>query len=295
MASVDTANAAQRPQRRASPRRYRETERPRILWFVTAAVMIYLFAPILVVVVFSFNSARSLSVFKGFSLEWWSQLLHDPDVQASLFASVKIGVGVMVVAAVIGTLLAIGMHYAPARWSRLIEMLVMMALVAPEIATAVAAMLLFNQVGVTLSLWTVAIAHITFCTVFVTVIVRSRLTGLDPSLEEAAMDLGANRVQSMRLVILPLLQPAILAGALIAFVLSFDNFVTSFFTSGVGVSPMPIRIYGMIKFGISPVVNAVGTFMMVFTVSVVVIAAFAIARFGNRARRSGRDGDGAAE
>jgi ABC-type spermidine/putrescine transport system permease subunit II len=275
--------------------RPRESDRPRFLWVVTVAVMVYLFAPIVVVIVFSFNSARSLSVFQGFSLKWWEQLLHDADVKASLLASIEIGLAVMVFSCIIGTLLAIGTHSAPSRWRRLIDMLVMMALVAPEIATAVAAMLLFNQVGVTLSLKTVAVAHITFCIVFVTVIVRSRLAGIDESLEEAAMDLGASRVQALRLVILPLLQPAIMAGALITFVLSFDDFVTTFFTSGLGVSPMPMRIYGMLKFGISPVVNAVGTFMMLFTMSVVVIAALGIAWFGRRQQGPGRDAAGEAE
>ena len=123
----------------------------------------------------------------------------------------------------------------------------------------------------------------TFSIVFVTVIVRSRLMGLNPYAEEAAMDLGCTQLQALRLVTVPLLWPAIMASMLLVFVISFDDFVTSYFTSGVGVSPLPVVIYSMIKFGISPEINAVGTFMMVITVSVALLAALALrARSGHR-------------
>lgn len=270
-ASVGDSQATTKSRPRPK-KRVRRHDRPRFLLVVTGLTYLYLFTPIVVVVVFSFNSARSLSVMRGLSLHWYRVFLSDSGIRASLLASVEIALSVMIIAAVLGTLLAFGLQYAQPRLSRTSETLLLLTLVAPEIATAVGALLLFTQLGLTLSLTTVAIAHVTFCIVFVTVIVRSRLSGLNPSAEEAAMDLGCTQLQAMRLVTIPMLWPAIMASSLLVFVISFDDFVTSYFTSGVGVSPLPVRIYSMIRFGISPTINAVGTFMMIITVCLALLA-----------------------
>jgi spermidine/putrescine transport system permease protein/putrescine transport system permease protein len=141
-------------------------------------------------------------------------------------------------------------------------------LVSPEIATAIALLLLFTGVGLRLGSDTIALGHITFSIAYVTVIVRARLLGIGHELEEGAMDLGATELQSLRLVVLPLMWPAILGSAMLVFLLSFDDFVTSFFTAGVGTPPLPLLIYGMIRFGVTPEINAIGTLMMATTILV---------------------------
>lgn len=269
-----------------SSRRRQRGDRPTFLFVVTALIYTFLFAPILVVVVFSFNSRRSLSAMGGLSLKWYSQLLQDDGIRDSLMASLQIAVVVMIVAAVLGTLMALGLRSATSRLARGSETLLLLTLVVPEIATAVAAFLLFTQLGITLSIGTVMVAQVTFCIVFVALIVRSRLTGLSTDLEEAAMDLGCTRFQALRLIVVPQLYPAIVAACLLVFVLSFDNFVTSYFTSGLGASPLPVRIYGMLKMGVSPVINAVGTFMMCVSVLLALLAAL-ILRRGKAERAAG--------
>jgi ABC-type spermidine/putrescine transport system permease subunit II len=267
-------------------RKARGYDRPRFLYLVTGLTVAYLFLPIVVVVVFSFNERRSLAAWGGFSLRWYRDFLTNEGIQASLFASLQIALGVMVVAAVLGTLMALGLKYARSRFGSFAETLLLLTLVAPELATAVAGMLLFTQLQIQLSLFTVALGHVTFSIVFVALIVRSRLAGLGATIEEAALDLGCTPLQAVRLVTIPLLWPAIMAGSLLVFVISFDNFVTSYFLSGLGTPPLPITIYSMIKFGISPTINAVGTFMMALTVGVALLAVWLYVWGSRRVRRS---------
>jgi spermidine/putrescine transport system permease protein len=259
-------------------------DRPRFLPIFTALVFVYLFAPILVVTWFSFNSKRSLQIFGTPSLTWYDQLLHDEGIQSSLFASIEIAFVTMIVSTAIGTLLAFGLVRARSRASRPTDVVMLLNLVSPEIVTAIALLLVFSEAGgflsqfgiqFGLSLVTVALGHITFSIAYVTIIVRGRLGALNREVEEAAQDLGATNVEAMRLVTLPLLWPAIIASGLLVFVMSFDDFVTSFFTTGTGVEPLPLRIYSMIHFGVTPEINAIGTLMMAFTI-VIVLAALAI-------------------
>ena len=269
---VDAPAVAAAGRRPTKPQAF---DQPRFLTLFTAIVFVYLFAPILVVFWFSFNSARSIQVFRSFSFRWYEQLLQDQGIVGSLLASVEIALVTMVVATAIGTLLAFGLVRARSRASRPTDALMILNLVSPEIATGIAFLLLFSQLGFTLGIQTVIIGHITFSIAYVTIIVRGRLASLNREVEEAALDLGANYVDAMRLVTLPLLWPAIAASGLLVFVMSFDDFVTSFFTTGVGVQPLPLRIYSMIHFGVTPEINAVGTLMMVITI-VIVIAALAL-------------------
>ena len=247
-------------------------DRPRFLIVITAAVMVYLFLPIAVVIAFSFNAEHSLQVFAGFSTRWYQMLTTDPAIHASLAASVEIAAVTMALSTVLGVLMAFGLVRARTRWTRGTEVTLLLNLIAPEIVGAVSLMLLFTQLGVQLSLVTVTLGHITFSVAYVAIIVRGRLAALNPQLEEAAMDLGATPVQALRLVALPMLWPAILAAGLLVFVMSFDDFITSFFTSGAGTPPLPVLIYSMIKFGISPVINAIGTVMMALSVCVALSA-----------------------
>ena len=250
-------------------------DQPRFLALFTALVFIYLFAPILVVTWFSFNSKRSLQIFGSPSLKWYDELMHDPTITGSLVASIEIALVTMVVATTIGTMLAFGLVRARSRANRPTDVLMLLNLVTPEIVTAIAFLLVFSQLAITFSITTVIIGHITFSIAYVTIIVRGRLAALNREVEEAALDLGATNVDALRLVTLPLLWPAIIASGMLVFVMSFDDFVTSFFLTGTNIEPLPLRIYSMIHFGVTPEINAVGTLMMVITI-VIVLAALAI-------------------
>jgi spermidine/putrescine transport system permease protein len=253
-------------------------DQPRFLKIFTAIVFVYMFAPILVVFWFSFNSRRNTQVFGSFSLTWYQTLWNDAVMKDSLYASIEIAFVTMVVSTLIGTLLAFGLVRARSRLSRPTDVLMLLNLVSPEIVTAIALLLVFTQLGLTLSLTTVILGHITFSIAYVTIIVRGRLASINNEVEEAALDLGATYLQAMRLVTLPLLWPAVIASGMLVFVMSFDDFVTSYFTTGIGVAPLPVRIYSAIHNGVTPEINAVGTVMMVITISIVLAALALFAR-----------------
>ncbi|KAA0265925.1 MAG: ABC transporter permease [Acidobacteria bacterium] len=245
-------------------------------------VYLYLFVPIAVVVLFSFNSVKSLQSFQGFSLQWYRDFLSDETLRESLFVSLSIAAITMVIATVIGTALAIGLVRARTRWSPAANILMLVPLVTPEIVAGISALLLFSQLGIQLSFWTIVIAHITFSISYVTVVVRGRLASMGDEVEQAAMDLGATRLQAVRLVLVPGLWPAIVAAGLLTFALSFDDFVLSFFTTGEDVQPLPVRIWSAIRFGVSPTINAIGTLMMVVSLTAIVAAVLLPRLFGRR-------------
>ena len=234
--------------------------------------LLWTFAPIAIVVLFSFNSGKSLQNFEGFSTQWYSEFFGDQQLRDSLIASLEIALVTMVVATLLGSLLAFGLVRSRNRLSPVTNVMMLIPLVVPEIVAGVTALLLFTQIGMQLSLTTIILAHITFSISYVTVIVRGRLAALNREVEEAAMDLGATRIQTLRLVVLPALWPAILAAGLLTFALSFDDFVLSFFTTGEEVQPLPVRIYSAIRFGVTPVINAIGALMLLVSVSTIVLA-----------------------
>src|SRR5918998_1872874 len=241
--------------------------------------------PLAVVVLSSFNNRRSLQEFGGFSLEWYRAFLDNESLRGSLIASLEIAVATMLVATVLGTLLAFGLVRARTRFSRSANVLMLVPLVTPEIVAGVSALLLFSQLGMRLSLLTIIIAHITFSISYVTVVVRARLASLNPEVEQAAMDLGATRLQTFRLVVLPALWPAVLAAGLLVFALSFDDFVLSYFTTGESPQPLPVRIWSAIRFGVTPTINAIGTLMLAIS-ALAIILAIALPRLLGR-RESG--------
>ena len=253
-------------------RRSKGFDRPRFLWVVVAAVMTLMFTPLAVVVLFSFNSSRSLVNFTGFSTQWYHQALTSGEWHASLQASIQIAVVTTIVCTIVGTLLALGLQRGPRAATAPIDSTIVVRLVAPETATAVATLLLFSQLGVVLGNRTIELAMIAFCIPFVTVVVRSRLASINPEVEQGALDLGATPAGALRLVVLPLLWPSIAAAAMLCFVLTFDDFVTANFTAGIGDPPLPLRIYSMLRFGVTPVVNAIGVLMMMIALSCVCVA-----------------------
>ena len=240
-------------------------DKPRFLRIFTVGVYLFLFAPIFVVILFSFNSIKSLQSFQGFSLQWYEQFLEDETLRESLFTSLEIAFLTMLAATVLGTLLAIGLVRSRARWAPGANILMLVPLVVPEIVAGISALLIFSQLGIKLSFWTIVIAHITFSISYVTVVVRARLATLNPEVEQAAMDLGATRWQTFRLIVLPALWPAVLAAGLLVFALSFDDFVLSFFTTGESPQPLPVRIWSAIRFGVTPTINAIGTLMILIS------------------------------
>ena len=231
------------------------------------AVFVYLFlyAPIAVLMFFSFNSTRSTQVWTGFSLEWYGQLLSDPTILNAFKTSLTVGVAATLISTVIGTFTALALSRHRFRGETVADSAIYMATVMPEIVVGVSLLVFFVAVGFQLGITTIVIAHVAFCISFVTIVVRARLAGMDRSVEEAAQDLGASPVQTFLRVTLPLILPGVMAGALLAFTLSFDDFVITFFVAGVGSSTLPLKIYSMIKFGVSPVINALSTVVLVTT------------------------------
>ena len=257
-------------------------EKPRFLRFWTGLVFLYLFLPIFVVIVFSFNSRKSLQVMDGFSFRWYEDFWNDPTLRDSLFVSIEIALITMVIATVVGTALAIGLVRAHSGAAKGANFLMLVPLITPEIVAGISALLIFSQLGIGLSFWTIVLAHITFSISYVTIVVRGRLATIGVEVEEAAMDLGASKWDSVRLVLIPSLWPAVVAAGLLVFALSFDDFVLSFFTTGEESQPLPVRIWSMIRFGVSPTINAVGTVMMVVSISAVALAVLIPRVFGRR-------------
>jgi spermidine/putrescine transport system permease protein len=241
----------------------------RALFLFTALIYAFLYAPILVLVFFSFNSTKSTQVWSGFSLEWYGELLRDQSVFDAFRTSMIVGVTATAIATVIGTLTALALTRHSFRGKTFADSAIYAATVMPEIVVGVSLLVFFVAtfvpMGIELGIVTIIIAHVAFTISFVTIVVRARLSGMDQSLEEAAQDLGASPVQTFLRVTLPLILPGVMAGALLAFTLSFDDFVITFFVSGVGSSTLPLKIYSMIKFGVSPVINALSTVVLIAT------------------------------
>jgi len=268
-ATDPAVEGAPAPARRKPPKPF---DRPRFLPVFTGLFFVFMFAPIVIVALFSFNSTRSLQRFEGFSLQWYQRFFEDESLRESLIASIQIATVTMLAATALGTMLAFALVRARSRWAGGANVLMLVPLVTPEIVAAVSALVLFTQIGWQLSLETVMVAHITFSISYVTVVVRARLAALNPEVEQAALDLGATRWGTLRLVTLPELWPAIVAAALLTFALSFDDFVLSFFTTGESPQPLPVRIYSAIRFGVTPTINAIGTLMLTVSALLILLA-----------------------
>lgn len=233
---------------------------------------VFLYAPIVILVVFSFNASRFVTVWDGFSLRWYRELFQNEAMLAALKNSLIVAITSTTISTVFGTMVALAMerHQFPGKLA--FDALLYLPIIIPDIAMAVMLLLFFVMSKVGLSLVTIIIAHVAFNISFVAVVVRARLTGFDRSLEEAAQDLGANELQTFWRVTLPLLMPGIMGGALLAFTLSLDDFVITFFTAGVGATTLPLRIYSMVKLGITPEINAVSSLLILASMTLVVVS-----------------------
>jgi len=239
------------------------------LWLAALAGYAFLYLPLVIVVVYSFNDSRLNAEWVGFTLDWYRKLFANEEMLAAAGNSLLIALVASLVATVLGTMAGVAMY----RYRlRVLPLLVLAPIAIPEILMGVALLIFFVLLNFTLGLVSVALAHIAFCIGFVAIVVRSRLAGMDESLTEAARDCGATPLEAFRYVTLPLIMPGVIAGALMAFTLSIDDFVITFFTAGAGTVTLPLQIYSMIKIAVTPEVNAVSTLLMLLTLVLIVVA-----------------------
>jgi spermidine/putrescine transport system permease protein len=254
---------------------------PRWLVALVAAVYVFLHLPILVLVVFSFNASKFSVEWTGFSLEWYRRLLERDDILHGLRASLVVGVAATLISTLLGTFIALGLARHKFHGRRVLEALLYVPIVTPEIVTGISLLILYVLVGFPLGIATITIAHIAFCISFVVVVVLARIEGMDESLEEASLILGADEITTFWKVTVPQLWPGILSGALLAFTMSFDDFVITSFVAGPGSSTLPLVVYSMVRRNIEPSINAISTLILVMTTLLIYVAD----RFGRERAR----------
>ena len=225
-------------------------------------VYLFLYMPILAVVVFSFNSGEQISVWEGFTFGWYTKLFEDAALWRACRNSLMVAGVATLIATVIGTATALAIERHRFRFRTTLVRVLYLPIIIPDIVLAIALLTFYVQARIPLGLITVIIAHGVFNIAYVTIVVRARLQGYDNTLEEAARDLGANEWQTFWQITFPLIAPGVIGGALLAFTLSIDDFVITFFTAGVGYTTLSVHIYSLLKFGITPKINAISTMLL---------------------------------
>lgn len=243
----------------------------RLLGFWTVLVMIFFYLPIVILVGYSFNSSRLNIVWQGFTLDWYAAIWRDAVLVASLYNSLYVAIVTTILSVVLGT----GGAWLLFRYRfpavRMLSTLIFIPMIIPEVIMGVSLLIFFVAVHLELGYATIIISHVTFCFPFVMVAVQARLAGLDPSLEEAAQDLGATPLQAFRKILVPYLAPAILSGALMSFTLSLDELIVTYFTASAGTRTLPLEIFGRVKKGLDPTLNAISTVFILSTVVLVIV------------------------
>jgi spermidine/putrescine transport system permease protein len=246
-------------------------------------VYAFLYLPIVIVVVYAFNDSRLVQIWHGFSLRWFREAWEDDSMRQALKISLITATFNAVLATLLGTAAGIALRNVGKRTRSTFDVFMYTTLIVPEIVIAIASLLFFVTIGLPLGPVAIIITHAVFNTSVVGLIVRSRLAGMDRSLEEASADLGATRWGTFRQVTLPQLRPAVIAGALLAFTFSFDDVVLSSFVSGVGSTTLPVEIFSQIRFGLSPKINVVAVLTLTLTITAIVTAQVLLRREGRRA------------
>jgi len=247
----------------------------------------FLYLPIVILVIYSFNESRLVTVWSGFSTKWYGELFNNQGLMDAAWVTVRVGFVSATFATVLGTLAALALtRYTRFNGRILFSGMVFAPLVMPEVITGLSLLLLFVAVDFSRGFWTVTLAHITFTMCFVAVVVQSRLMSFDRSLEEAAMDLGAGPVTTFLQITLPVILPAVISGWMLAFTLSLDDLVIASFTSGPGATTLPMKIYSQVRLGVTPEINAVCT-LLIGAVAIGVI----IASLLNKSREVRRQRD----
>ncbi|MFZ9396539.1 MAG: ABC transporter permease [Erythrobacter sp.] len=255
-------------------------EYTRTLWMRSwiAAVLVFLYAPLLVLMIFSFNDSKRNVVWRGFTTKYYEKALNNDTLVEALVNSLTIAAIATLVSLVIGAMTAIMLWRFRFRLKGIVDGTISLPIIVPEICLGVAMLIFFSWIDWPtnliwpLNLGAITIAHITFCFPFVTMVVRSRLASFNKEEEEAAKDLGASDWQAFKDVLLPHMRPALVAGALLAFTLSLDDFVITFFTSGPDTITFPVKVYSMVRFSVTPEVNAASTLLIIITVVLTAIA-----------------------
>lgn len=233
-------------------------------------VFIFLYLPILIIVLYSFNKSNTGSAWNGFTFNWYRNLFNDTDVISAFKNSLIIAVSSTIISSVIGTIGAVGMYKYTFKGKKMVEILLDITIIMPEIIMGIALLAYFTQMQVQLGIMTLVFSHVTFSIPFVLIVVKARFSGFDSNIEDAAMDLGADRFKVFLTIVLPNILPGIFAGAMIAFVLSFDDVIINFFVSGPESTTLPIKIFSMLRFGLSPEINSLCTIMLLITFIVLI-------------------------
>lgn len=233
-------------------------------------IMIFFYMPIVYTVVFSFNSKKSLTHWSGFSLTWYEKMFSSRDMMSALWTTISIAVLATIISTVVGTITAIGLSKSNKVLKNIVERINDFPIMNPEIVTAISLLMLFSALGVQKGYFTMLLAHIMFCIPYVMLSVNPKLRSLDPNLADAALDLGAIPWQALIKVIIPQIMPGIVSGALVAFTMSFDDFIISYFVTGNGVSNISILVYTMSK-RINPSINALSTIIILIITVVLVL------------------------
>jgi spermidine/putrescine transport system permease protein len=241
-----------------------------------AAIYLFFYFPIAVLIAYSFNNAQYSLVWHGFSWNWYQQLAGDTDLQTVAMHSLIIGVLAATLATILGTLAAVSLYRYQFYGKKLLHSLIFILIVSPDIVIGISLLILFSTLKITLGFWTLLLSHITFCLPFVSVTVYSRITGLDKNIFEAAKDLGATELTTFWRIIVPLLWPAIFAGWLLSFTLSLDDVIISYFVTGPDFNILPLQIYSMVRLGINPEINALCSVLFGLTLIIVLAGHFAL-------------------
>ena len=246
----------------------------RLTWFNTTSLTLgfaFLYLPMVILVIYSFNSSKLVTVWAGFSTKWYGELMRNEAFLDAAWVTIKVAVLSSTFATVLGTLAAYVLVRAGRFWGRtLFSGMIYAPLVMPEVITGLSLLLLFIGIGLDRGVMTIVLAHTTFSMCYVSVVVSSRLSTFDMSLEEAALDLGSTPFEAFRMVTLPIIAPAVISGWLLAFTLSLDDLVIASFTSGPSATTLPIKIFSAVRLGVSPEINALSTLMIsIVTVGVI--------------------------
>jgi spermidine/putrescine transport system permease protein len=239
-----------------------------------AIMILLMYFPLVMVVIFSFNESRLSANFTGFSLKWYETLANDRDLKEALFNSILLGGLSCGISAIIGTLGAVGMARVKYKTKGMMEYFSTIPIMIPEIILGMVFLVFFSMLNLPFGMTTLVIAHTTFCIPYIFMMVKARLVGIDKSLEEAARDLGAGPIRTFFDITMPLIAPAVLSGSLLAFAMSFDDVVISIFVNGPRLNTLPVKVYAQLKTGVTPEINALCTIILVVITAVLLLSSF---------------------
>jgi spermidine/putrescine transport system permease protein len=243
----------------------KETAKRTVSWQALFTILMfgYMYLPIAVLTVYSFNTSTYSAQWGGFTLKWYIKFFNDGRVLSALQTSLVVALGAVMISAVLGTMMAVGLTRYRFPGKVLYRGMTYLPVIIPDIALAVSTLVFLAALAIPLSLWTIIAAHVTFCLAYIAIVVSTRLTNLDPHLQEAALDLGATPLTAFIKVLLPELMPAIVSGCLLSFILSMDDLLISSFTAGGGATTLPMEIFSRIRTGVKPDINALSVFLII--------------------------------